>query len=158
MVTQKNGKYANAKSIEDFKGAKITAQLNTFHYTVIDQIPDVQKQQASKRFFKHACGLVFRNIDGYVSERPEGVTASNVNKDFKMIEFADDKGFKTNPEDVQVAVGMRKGDSDVQKVNQILATISAKERTKLWMLRLKTNHLQLIENEDTGLIAISNKS
>ena len=35
-----------------------------------------------------------------------------------MIEFADDKGFKTNPEDVQ-ALLMRKGDSDVQKVNQI---------------------------------------
>ena len=108
MVTQKNGKYANAKSIEDFKGAKITAQLNTFHYTVIDQIPDVQKQQASKDFSSMRVALSSGIIDGYVSERPEGVTASNVNKDFKMIEFADDKGFKTNPEDVQVAVGMRK--------------------------------------------------
>ena len=38
MVVKKGGKYENAKSIKDFKGAKITAQLNTFHYTVIDQI------------------------------------------------------------------------------------------------------------------------
>lgn len=153
MVTQKNGKYANAKSIEDFKGAKITAQLNTFHYTVIDQIPDVQKQQASKDFSSMRVALSSGIIDGYVSERPEGVTASNVNKDFKMIEFADDKGFKTNPEDVQVAVGMRKGDSDVQKVNQILATISTKERTKLMDAAIENQPSSTDENEDTGLIA-----
>ncbi|MFL3952443.1 transporter substrate-binding domain-containing protein, partial [Pseudomonas aeruginosa] len=43
VVVQKDSKYAKAKSLADLSGAKITAQLNTFHYTVIDQIPDVQK-------------------------------------------------------------------------------------------------------------------
>ena len=36
MVVKKGG-YENATSIQDFSG-QITAQLNTFHYTVIDQI------------------------------------------------------------------------------------------------------------------------
>ncbi len=47
-------------------------------------------------------------IDGYVSERPKGVTATNVNKNLAMVEFDEENGFQTEPEDVQVAVGLRK--------------------------------------------------
>ena len=41
MVVKADSEYANATKLEDFSGAKITAQLNTFHYTVIDQIDGV---------------------------------------------------------------------------------------------------------------------
>lgn len=70
-------------------------------------------------------------IDGYVSERPEGVTAESVNPDLKMVEFDKADGFQTNPEDVQVSVGMRKGDSDMAQVNQILAEIPQDERVDI---------------------------
>mgnify|MGYP000283981145 CR=1 FL=1 len=70
-------------------------------------------------------------IDGYVSERPEGVTAESVNPDLKMVEFDKANGFQTNPEDVQVSVGMRKGDPDMAQVNQILADISQDERVEV---------------------------
>ena len=50
IVVRKDGAYANAASLADFSGAKITAQLNTFHYTVIDQIEGVDKQQALDTF------------------------------------------------------------------------------------------------------------
>ncbi len=50
VVVRKDGEYADAKSLADLAGAKITAQLNTFHYTVIDQIPEVQKEQAMRDF------------------------------------------------------------------------------------------------------------
>jgi len=45
MVVKKGGAYENATSIQDFSGAKITAQLNTFHYSVIDQIEVNLKNQ-----------------------------------------------------------------------------------------------------------------
>lgn len=45
MVVKKGSKYENAASIQDFKGAKVTAQLNTFHYSVIDQIEGVEKRR-----------------------------------------------------------------------------------------------------------------
>lgn len=131
VVTRKDGKYADAKSLKDFKGAKITAQLNTFHYTVIDQMTGVNKQQAQKDFSAMRVALASGTIDGYVSERPEGVTATNVNKDLKMISFSKKNGFQTNPEDVQVAVGMRKGDPDQNTVNQILSGISHSQRLKI---------------------------
>lgn len=50
MVVKKGSKYEGATKIADFKGAKITAQLNTFHYSVIDQIKGVSKETAMDNF------------------------------------------------------------------------------------------------------------
>ena len=50
VVVRKDGAFASAKTLKDFKGAKITAQLNTFHYTVIDQLEGVNKQTALSDF------------------------------------------------------------------------------------------------------------
>ncbi|WP_086349873.1 ABC transporter permease subunit [Candidatus Enterococcus clewellii] len=131
IVTRKDSQYANATSIDDFKGAKITGQLNTFHYSVIDQIPDVQKQQAQADFGAMRTALASGVIDGYVSERPEGVTAETVNPDIKMVEFSEENGFQTDPADTTIAVGVRKGDPNLEKINTILAGISPEERTKI---------------------------
>ncbi|MGM0126049.1 amino acid ABC transporter permease [Enterococcus sp. AZ194] len=131
VVAKKDGPYANAKSLKDLSGAKITGQLSTFHYSVIDQIPGVKKEQAMDNFSAMRTALASGIIDGYVSERPEGVTATSVDKNMTMLEFSDEDGFQTTPEDVQVAIGMRKGDTDQEKVNEILATISPEERTKI---------------------------
>ncbi|WP_280737497.1 MULTISPECIES: ABC transporter permease subunit [unclassified Enterococcus] len=131
VVVQKDSPYADAEKLADLEGAKITAQLNTFHYTVIDQIPGVKKEQAQKDFSAMRVALASGIIDGYVSERPEGVTATSVNSNLAMVEFSEANGFQTNPEDVQVAVGMRKNDADLVKVNEILATISLDEQTAL---------------------------
>ena len=87
MVVKKGGKYENATSIQDFKGAKVTAQLNTFHYSVIDQIKGVDKEPAMDNFPAMRVALESGMIDGYVSERPEGVSASAANENFAMVEF-----------------------------------------------------------------------
>ncbi|NSN53464.1 transporter substrate-binding domain-containing protein, partial [Enterococcus faecalis] len=131
VIVKKDGKYANAKSLKDLADAKITAQLNTFHYGLIDQIPNVNKQQAMDNFSAMRTALASGMIDGYVSERPEGITATSVNKELKMLEFPKENGFDASAEDSQVAVGMRKGDPDIEKVNKILAGISQDERTKI---------------------------
>lgn len=131
IVTRKKGPYADATSLADLSAAKITAQLNTFHYTVIDQIPGVDRQTAMDNFSAMRVALQSGIIDGYVSERPEGVTAVSVNKDFKLIEFADGEGFQTDPADTTVAIGVRKGDPDLAIINETLAGISQEERTKL---------------------------
>ena len=75
IVVRKDGAYANAASLADFAGAKITGQLNTFHYTVIDQIPDVQKQTAMDTFPTMVVALTSGVIDGYISERPGAESA-----------------------------------------------------------------------------------
>ena len=50
IVVKKDSPYVNAKSINDFKGANITGQLNTFHYDVIDQMEGVNKSTALETF------------------------------------------------------------------------------------------------------------
>lgn len=129
MVVKKGGKYDGATSIQDFKGAKITAQLNTFHYTVIDQIEGVLKQTAMDDFPAMRVALESGIIDGYISERPEGISAEAANSNFKMIEFTD--GFKTSPEDTAIAVGLRKGSELTAKINEALAKVSEERRKEL---------------------------
>lgn len=128
MVVQKGSSYAKATSIQDFSGAKVTAQLDTFHYTVIDQIKGVKKQAAMDDFAAMRVALESGIIDGYVSERPEGVSASTANPKFAMVEFAPGKGFTASDDDVAVAVGLKKGNPDREKINEILAKIPDAER------------------------------
>ena len=129
MVVKKGGAYENATSIKDFKGAKITAQLNTFHYTVIDQITGVDKQPAMDDFPAMRVALESGIIDGYVSERPEGVSASAANPNFVMVQFTD--GFQTSEDDTAVAVGVKKGSDLTTKINEILAGISEDDRVSI---------------------------
>ncbi|MFJ7828124.1 transporter substrate-binding domain-containing protein [Psychrobacillus sp. NPDC096623] len=129
MVVKKGGPFEGATSIQDFSGAKITGQLNTSHYGVIDQIKDVQKQPASDNFSAMRVALESGVIDGYVSERPEGISASSANKNFAMVEFKD--GFKAAEEDTAVAVGLKKGSNLTEEINKILAEISEEERQEI---------------------------
>lgn len=129
MVVLKGGKYEKATSIQDFAGAKITGQLNTFHYSVIDQINGVQKQTAMDNFPAMRVALQSGIIDGYVSERPEGVSASAKNKNFVMVEFKE--GFSTSEEDTAISVGVAKGSDLTGKINEILAGVTQDERQKL---------------------------
>lgn len=129
MVVKKGGAYENASKLTDFSGAKITAQLNTFHYSVIDQIEGVNKVSAMDSFPAMRVALESGIIDGYVSERPEAVSAAAANDNFTYVEFTD--GFETSAEDTSIAVGLAKGGDLVDKINEILAGISEEERTQI---------------------------
>ena len=129
MVVKKGGKYDGATSIKDFKGAKVTAQLNTFHYSVIEQIEGVKQQTAMDNFPAMRVALESGMIDGYVSERPEGISASAANENFAMVEFTD--GFETSPEDTTTAVGVEKGSDLTDKINEALAEISEEDRQEI---------------------------
>ncbi len=132
VVVKKDSPYVSAQSIADFAGAKLTAQLNTFHYTVIDQIEGVDKQAASTDFPAMRVALQADTIDGYVSERPEAVSACAVNPDFTYVSFEGDNGFETSDDDTAVAVGLRKSDSEMrEQINAILAGISDEERLEI---------------------------
>lgn len=135
MVVKKGGPFEKATSIQDFKGAKISAQLNTFHYSVIDQITDVKKQTAMDSFPAMRVALESGKIDGYVSERPEGVSASSANENFAMVVFTD--GFKTSADDTAVAVGLKKDSEMTAKINEILKGISEEDRLKIMDAAIK---------------------
>ena len=128
MVVKKDGAYASATSIQDFSGAKITAQLNTFHYAVIDQIQGVNRQTALQDFAALIQSLNSGAIDGYVCEKPGAVSACASNDSFTYVEFAANSGFTCDPAESSISVGLRKNSSLTEKINQILAGISAAQR------------------------------
>lgn len=129
MVVKSDSQYVNDKSIQDFSGAKITAQLNTFHYSVIDQINGVVKETAMSDFPAMRAALQSGIIDGYVSERPEGISASNAIADFTFVEF--EEGFETSDDDTAIAVGVKKGSELTEEINKALSTISEEERQQI---------------------------
>lgn len=129
MVVKKGGKFDGATALKDFSGAKITGQLNTFHYSVIDQIEGVIKEPAMDNFPAMRVALESGIIDGYVSERPEGISAETANSNFKMVEFTE--GFSTSEEDTAIAVGIKKQSELTSKINEILSGISLEEQTSI---------------------------
>lgn len=143
IVVKKDSKYATATALADFTGAKITGQLDTFHYSVIPQIPGVKQETAMKDFPSMIVALESGKIDGYISEKPGAISAQTSNPDLAYVEFADGKGFTTSPDDTAIAVGIAKGHEDlVKQINQILATISAEQRDELMVQALKNQPLQ----------------
>ncbi|MBP2025769.1 transporter substrate-binding domain-containing protein [Peptoniphilus stercorisuis] len=131
MIVRKDGEYANAKSLEDFKGAKITGQLNTVHYDKVDQIEGVDKQEAMQDFPQMRIALQSGIIDGYVAEVPEGKSVEASMPDFAVVSFEEGKGFIIEDNENVIAAGVKKGSDLTEKVNQILEKITEEDRQNL---------------------------
>ncbi len=131
IVVKKGSPYDNAATLADFSGAKITGQLNTFHYSVIDQIPGVQKQTALDTFPAMIVALSSGRIDGYVSERPGALSAIASNPELTFVSFEEGKGFETLDEDTVVSVGLQKGSSLLDKINAALEKLDTDTRDQM---------------------------
>ena len=131
MVVKADGNYTNADDIQDFNGAKITGQLNTFHYGVIDQIDGVDKQTALADFAALMLALQNGAIDGYVCEKPGAISAVAANEGFAFVEFADGKGFECDPAESSISVGVRKGSTLTSAINAAIAKLSTEEKEVL---------------------------
>lgn len=131
VVVKKDSKFASSTGLSDFAGAKITAQLNTFHYSVIDQLTKVDKQTAMESFPTMIVALNSGKIDGYISEKPGAVSAVASNSNLSFVSFGEGKGFEASDDDVAVAVGLKKKSNLTEKINEVLAGISQTDRDEL---------------------------
>ena len=126
IVAKRGGPFEKATTLADFSNAKVTAQLNTFHYGLIDQIPNVKKQEAMESFPSMRVALQSGTIDGYVSEMPEGRSVEAINDDFVMVELTD--GFEAEDSDRNIAVGLKKDNPLTPKINAAIDRITPEER------------------------------
>ena len=131
VVVRKDGAYADATRLSDFAGAKITGQLNTFHYTVIDQIEGVEHlspvgsvPDMISRLQQGTCDAIVINV-----ENAQGYLASNPN--FRLVTFDEGSGF-TLPAKGS-CVGLRKSDNELlDQINTILSGIDDDARAAMW--------------------------
>ncbi|MFU2206532.1 ABC transporter substrate-binding protein/permease [Streptococcus pluranimalium] len=129
IVVTKDGKYVNAKSIKDFKDAKVTAQQGVWHVDLLTDLEGANSQTPMGDFSQMRQALSSGVIDAYISERPEALTAEEANSKFKMLTLK--PGFEVDESNAATAVGMRKGDKRMSQVNEVLATISENDRIEL---------------------------
>jgi ABC-type amino acid transport substrate-binding protein len=138
VVVRKDSAFAKAAKLADLSGAKITAQLNTFHYKVIDQIPGVAKQTAMDSFPAMIVAVTSGKIDGYISEKPGAASAVAANPDLAFVEFPAGAGFTFTMDDVAISVAMKKGNTDtITQINKILAGISQDQREAMMQAAVK---------------------
>ncbi len=127
MVVRKDSAYTGATSIQDFAGAKITGQLSTFHYDVIDQINGVNKGTALEDFGALIMALNGGTIDGYVCEKPGAESAVAANSNFMYIEFAEGNGFVCDPAESSISIGIRKNSNLASEINKILEALNSQK-------------------------------
>ncbi len=131
IVVKKDGAYAGAKTLADFSGAVVTGQLNTFHYTVIDQIAGVNKVSAMETFPAMIVALENGAIDGYVSEDPGAKSAVLSNPSLSYVAFEEGNGFAASVDERSIAVALAKGSELVAPINEILAGLDAQTRVQM---------------------------
>lgn len=134
IVVRKDGAFANATKLADFNGAKIAAQIGTFHndalqaqakkYGILPQTMDT--------FPALINALKTKAIDGYVAEEPGAKADCAANEELTYIPLKNnDTGFSASPADVQIAIGLIKNSSIKDQINAALKKISAEERVKM---------------------------
>ena len=130
LVVSRDGDFAKAKSLENFAGAKITAQQGVWHVNLLPQLVGADPQTPMGDFSQMRQALASGIIDAYVSERPEALTAEGANSKFLMV--TPDPGFEVAESDAAIAVGLRKDDIEtLVQVNAVLDTISEEDRVAL---------------------------
>lgn len=135
IVVRKDGKYTEAKNLDDFNGAKLVAQQGTFH-------DDALQEQASAHgivagtpmstFPEMTIALNAKTIDGYVAEEPGAIADCAANKDLTYVHLTNNStGFTTSEEDTQIAIGMKYGYDQKDAVNNVLLGLSKEDRLAL---------------------------
>mgnify|MGYP004533603291 FL=1 len=161
IVVRKDSKYAEAKNLDDFNGAKIVAQIGTFHDQVL-------KEQAAEHGITrktpletfpamiNALKTATAEYDGYVAEEPGAKSDCSSNHDLTYVKLINnDTGFKADAGDVQIAVGLKKNSPYKAVINRALAKIDQTERDSMLD---KATELSVGDNiyedtEEVGLFA-----
>lgn len=145
-VVRKDSSYAEATAIADFSGAKLSAQLDSTMYKVIPQIKGVIRETAMKSHPQLTTALIAGKLDAYITELPNAMSAVAANDELKYIIFEEGKGFTLSEADGVVSVGLRKGSTLCDKMNEFLNTFSDVDRTNL--MTWAVEHQPLSEGEE----------
>ena len=136
VVVREDGEYADATSLADFSGATLVAQMGTFHDKALkEQAADfgITRGTPMDTFPMMTMALSTGAIDGYIAEQPGAIADCASVDGLKYIPLVNnDTGFQNiSPEDVQIAVGVKKGSDVTGQINAALAKISAAERDEM---------------------------
>ena len=135
IVVRKDGKYANAATLSDLKGATIVAQNGTFHDIALqNQCAEngITRATPMESFPEMINALKTKAVDGYIAEDPGARTNIAANSEFTFIPLKNNEtGFTASPGDVEIAIGFKKGSEVRESVDKVIKGLSAEERTTM---------------------------
>lgn len=141
IVVRKDGNYDKATKLADFRGAKIVAQLGTFHDKALQeqcQAHNILRQTPMETFPAMINALNTKVIDGYVAEEPGAIADCAANSAFTYIHLVNNStGFTASAEDVQIAIGIKKYSPVTPLVNAVLSDLSQEEREQMMQLAIE---------------------
>ena len=142
IVVRNDSKYLNAKSLEDFSGATLSAQLNSLHYDLIDQVPGAIKGMPYENSPAKILAVQTGVLDGFIEDIDVAKGVVESNPDLTYVVFDEGKGFVVEESKITNAIGCRKGSDMVEFINGILDTVSTEERDALMEKARKSQPVQ----------------
>ena len=132
IMVAKDSEYADATSLEDFRGASILGQKSSLPDSVVDQIPEVNHLDPVDNIPDSIARLIQGTVDGVVVDENNKNVYEETYPDYVVVTFEDGKGFDTPGVDPCVAVV--KGDPEglLDTVNEVIASMSDEDRQSLW--------------------------
>ena len=127
-LVKNDGKYKDAKSVADLKGATGTSQQNTIWYDVcLPQIPEAKILPAQESAPAMLVALNSGKCDVVVTDEPTGMAACVAYKDFKLLDFSGTEGeFEVSDEEINIGISLQKGNTELcEKINSVLDTMTA---------------------------------
>lgn len=131
IMVKKDSPLAAAKSLADFDGTKISAQLGTLQMDLLVQILNVVDTTSLETYGDLIQALKSNAIDGYVVDSVAGGAQLATNDDFVLVVFEKD-GFVLTEEQTTVSIGLKKDNTELKEmINTVLNSISQAERKAL---------------------------
>lgn len=130
LVVQADSEYVDATSIQDFAGATVVGQINTYYDTAIDQIEGVVHATPAQDVPNMTSQLEEGLVDAIVLDDDTAESRYEDDPDYKILTFSGDNGFVV--EMTGACVGLRLEDTALlEQVNEALSHIDVDTRAQL---------------------------
>lgn len=130
LVVQADSEYADAVSIQEFSGATVVGQINTYYDSAIDQIEGVNHAPAAVDVPNMKSQLQESLVDAIVLDDETAESMYGNDSDYVILNFEGDNGFLV--EMTGACVGMRLEDTAlVEEINEVLSHIDTDTRAAM---------------------------
>lgn len=126
-LVKADGKYADAKGVEDLEGAVCTSQQNTVWYDVcLPQIPNANILPAQESAPAMLVALESGKCDLVVTDMPTGMAALVAYPDLKLLDFSESEGaFEVSEEEINIGISVKKDSELTAQINEVLKELTA---------------------------------
>ena len=130
VLVKAGSEYADAKGLEDLRGAAGTSQTETVWYDVcLPQVPEANIKTAKDNVPQMIVALRSGDVDFLVTDMPAAMGAVAAYPDLKILDFSDsDDGFEVSEEEINIGVSLKKGNQALlDELNSVLATLTVED-------------------------------